>query len=102
MFPLVVRSDVSKSICNEFRCSFRLDSLLILLVTSLLTPGGNILLVGSVLLVFWASAEALSLVLCDVCFNGINVHLFKKKKKERKGKTKNLWTIYFMCLYFLF
>jgi hypothetical protein len=46
MFPLVVRSDVSKSICNEFRCSFRLDSLLILLVTSLLTPGGNILLVS--------------------------------------------------------
>jgi hypothetical protein len=38
MFPLGVRSDVSKSISNEFRCNFRLDSLLILLLTSLLTP----------------------------------------------------------------
>jgi hypothetical protein len=42
MFPLGVRSDVSKSISNEFRCNFRLDSLLILLLTSLLIPGGNI------------------------------------------------------------
>ena len=41
MFAPGVRSDVSRSISNEFRCSFRLDSLLILLLT-LLTPDGNI------------------------------------------------------------
>jgi hypothetical protein len=38
MFPPGVRSDVSRSISNEFRCSFTLYSLLIFLLTSLLTP----------------------------------------------------------------
>ena len=45
MFPLGVRSDDSISIRNEFKCSFKLDSLLILLLISLLTPSGNIPLV---------------------------------------------------------
>jgi hypothetical protein len=42
MFPPGVRGNVSRNISNEFRCSFRLNSLLILLLTSLLTAGGNI------------------------------------------------------------
>jgi hypothetical protein len=45
MFPPSIKSGVSMSVSNEFRCNFRLDSLLILLLTSLLTPGGNIPLV---------------------------------------------------------
>jgi hypothetical protein len=33
-----------------------------------------------------ASAKALPLVLCDVYFNGMNVHLFQtKKRKEKKS-----------------
>jgi hypothetical protein len=42
MFPLGIRSDVSKSVNNESSLKLHLNSLLILLITSLLTLGGNI------------------------------------------------------------
>jgi hypothetical protein len=42
MFPLGIRSDVSKSVNNESSLKLHLNSLLILLLTSLLTLGGNI------------------------------------------------------------
>jgi hypothetical protein len=42
MFPPAVRSDVSRSISNEFSLKLHLNSLLIFLLTLPLTPGGNI------------------------------------------------------------
>jgi hypothetical protein len=42
MFPPSVRSDVSRSISNESSLKLHLNSLLILLLTSLLIVGGNI------------------------------------------------------------
>jgi hypothetical protein len=42
----------------------------------------------------WAFAGTLPLVLCDVCFNEINVHLFNKKLKKMIVLNSNMFHVF--------